>query len=351
MKQLTSRQQQIFNYILKHKAVSNSQIKQFLELQGKDPIARITIIRDLDTLIKKDYITKIGVGRGTKYHSKESSEVLTYFDLESYFQVEMDQRHIQPTFNMDIFNHIDSIFSENELEMLTDLTHQYQKNRNRLSSEQQKKEIERLTIELSWKSSQIEGNTYTLLDTEALINHHREAPNTTKEEAIMILNHKKALDYCMASPKEYDVITVRKIEDIHRLLVENMGVTKGLRRGGVRITGTNYSPLDNVHQIQESLEKMVVSINRQKSGFQKSLISIALISYIQPFMDGNKRTSRLVGNAILNSHGACPLSYRSVDPVDYKKAMLLFYEKNSIRSFKDLFISQYQFSVENYFNL
>ena len=77
--------------------------------------------------------------------------------------------------------------------------------------------------------------------------------------------------------------------------------------------------------------------------------SILLLSYIQPFEDGNKRTARLTGNAILMNDNNCPLSYRNINPTDYKKAILLFYELNNISAFKAIFIQQYQFAVKNYF--
>jgi len=90
-------------------------------------------------------------------------------------------------------------------------------------------------------------------------------------------------------------------------------------------------------------------INAKKNGFEKALLAVVLISYIQPFEDGNKCTGRMLSNAILLAYDACPLSYRSVDSLDYKKAMLLFYEQNNVSAFKRLFIEQNVFAVNNYF--
>ncbi len=90
-------------------------------------------------------------------------------------------------------------------------------------------------------------------------------------------------------------------------------------------------------------------INRKESVFEKALLALVLISYIQPFMDGNKRTARLVSNAILMNYGYCPLSFRTVDSIDYKKAMLLFYEQNNISNLKNIFIDQFEFAVGTYF--
>ena len=97
------------------------------------------------------------------------------------------------------------------------------------------------------------------------------------------------------------------------------------------------------------MEEMCDVINSKENGFEKALIAVALISYIQPFEDGNKRTGRMISNALLIQEGICPLSYRSVDSLDYKKAMLLFYEQNNLAAFKKIFFEQIDFSVKNYF--
>jgi Fic family protein len=99
----------------------------------------------------------------------------------------------------------------------------------------------------------------------------------------------------------------------------------------------------------EALQDTCNLINNKKSVFEKALLALILISYIQPFMDGNKRTARIVGNTILINENYCPLSFRTVDSIDYKKAMLLFYEQNNISSFKKIFIDQFEFAVNTYF--
>ena len=165
----------------------------------------------------------------------------------------------------------------------------------------------------------------------------------------MILNHKTALDYIRANQNHFKEINLRKIEEVHSLLVKNLGVQKNIRSGLVRIGGTAYRPLDNKFQIKEAVEKTCQFINKQSNAFAKSLMAMLLVAYIQPFEDGNKRTSRLVGNAVLIAHGACPLSFRNLDELEYKKAVLLFYEQNNFHYFKKLFIEQFEFAVNNYF--
>ena len=115
------------------------------------------------------------------------------------------------------------------------------------------------------------------------------------------------------------------------------------------ITGTNYRPLDNIHQINDAVEKMSEEINRASDPWSKALMILLSISYIQPFEDGNKRTSRLMANACLIAGNVCPLSFRSVDEAGYKKAILLFYELGNASLMKKIFLEQFDFAVSNYF--
>jgi len=218
-----------------------------------------------------------------------------------------------------------------------------------LSALEYHKEIERLAIDLSWKSSQIEGNTYTLLETERLLKDKETAAGRSKDEAVMLLNHKEAIDFVVNNPEYLQELSVRRIEDIHSLLVRELGIDRNLRRTRVGITGTNYRPLDNEFQIREAFGEMCNLINTKTNVFDKALLALVLISYIQGFSDGNKRTARITSNALLIAHDSCPLSFRTVDSLDYKKAMLVFYERNNITPFKRIFIDQFAFAVKTYF--
>ena len=208
-----------------------------------------------------------------------------------------------------------------------------------------------LAIDLIWKSSEIEGNTYSLLETEALIKQHELAKGKSKEDATMLLNHKKALDFITDDLDYLKPLTVNKIIDIHTLLIGGLGVSNNIRRRAVAITGTNYRPLSIETQIKEELEEIVNLVNSKNNIFEKGLLLLCLLSYLQAFEDGNKRTARIMSNAVLMSHNYCPLSFRTVSAVDYKKAMLLFYEQNNISAMKEIFIHQYEFAVKQYFDL
>ena len=343
------RQEAILNFIKQHKNVSRMDIQEYIS-SFFDKTSKITLLRDIDLLIKDGFIVKSGNAKATIYNMTPQSKLLEEIDIEDYFSKQTDDRElVSSSFNFDIWNNLGNLLSENEKKQLDALNKIYQEKRSKLSPTILRKELERLTIELAWKSSRIEGNTYTLLDTERLIKDNVSASGKTKEETQMIINHKKALDYLIDNPKYYEEITIRKIEDIHRILVGDLQVSFGIRSSAVGIVGTNYKPLDNSFQITECLKDLTDVINKTSNPLEKALIAVLMIAYIQPFEDGNKRTSRILGNALLLANDYCPLSYRSVDEVEYKKAIILFYEQNNAYYFKKLFIEQFTQAIEKYF--
>jgi Fic family protein len=236
-----------------------------------------------------------------------------------------------------------------ELEKLKLLLDKFRANTIQLTPEEFNKEFERLAIDLSWKSSQIEGNTYSLLETEHLLKEQQTASGKTKDEATMLLNHKETLDFILTHRDFVHPLSISRIEDIHSMLIKELNVGRNLRKRRVGISGTNYKPLDNEFQIREALQAMCDLVNLKSNLFEKALLTLVLISYIQPFEDGNKRTARIISNAILMNENCCPLSFRTVDSIDYKKAMLVFYEQNNIDPFKQIFIDQFEFAVNTYF--
>ena len=338
----------IIEYLLEHPNSSSTDI--FNIFNGEVSIA--TVKRVLSKLIKENMLISTGKAKATRYSISPSYQLLVFMDMEAYYEQEIDERIIQRGFNFsllnDLFPHISLFTNEENLE-LNRLQNKYRENISLMGTTEYEKELERLAIDLSWKSSQIEGNTYSLLETERLLKEKQTASGKTKDEAIMLLNHKETIDFIVENPDFLVELTVQKIEFLHGLLIKELGVDKNIRRRKVGISGTNYSPLDNEYQIKEALIGMCNIINQKESAFEKALLALLLLSYIQAFADGNKRTARIVSNAILISHKHCPISFRTVDSLDYKKAMLLFYEQNNISNFKKIFMEQYAFAVETYF--
>lgn len=310
-----------------------------------------TIKRILQQLIIDETIIKTGSAKNTRYHISESFKILYEVNLDEYYKKDIDERRINNVFNFDLIKKIlpdAKVFIQQEIKNLEQYQRRFSENIQQLTQFEYDKEMERLAIDLSWKSSQIEGNTYSLLETEQLLKEQKTAAGKSRDEATMLLNHKEAIDFIVGDPDYVYPLTIRKLEDLHSILIKGLA-EKNIRTKRVAISGTNYLPLDNEFQIKEALQDMCDVVNNKKNVFEKAIIVLLLIPYIQPFIDGNKRTARIVCNAILLHFKHCPLSFRTVDSIDYKKAILLFYEINNLSAFKKLFMEQYEFAVNTYF--
>jgi Fic family protein len=342
------RQKEIIEFAKKNQSFQNKDLVIFFD----NKYSRETITRDLSFLCQEGILSKNGAGAFVVYSLSEFYETLKEVDIEKYFSTPFDKREVKESFNFKVFKSLEGdIFTEEEQNKLKNLHSRFIQNFSKYDSQTLiNKEFERIMIEFSWKSSEIEGNTYSLLSTEALIKENIEEEGKSKEEAQMILNHKDAFNESIQNRQRFLKLDYSDIEYIHRVLTKKLGVSQNIRNRIVGITGTKYKPLENNFQLKEVLKEMVDLINKKESFFEKVFLSLILISYIQAFEDGNKRTARMVSNAILLAHNSIPLSYRIVDVKEYKKASLLFYEINNISYFKQIFIEQFEDAVNNYFN-
>lgn len=345
---LEPKELEIIDFVIDNPQCSSKDIHGGIKMS----LSYATVKRILSKLTNGNLLITEGKAKGTKYSISPAFKLLKPIDLDGYYSKEIDERIIIENFNFQLINDTLSkvnLFTDEELNRLIELQNKYVNNISQLTEFEYKKELERLAIDLSWKSSQIEGNTYTLLETERLIKERETASGKTKEEASMLLNHKDAIDFIIENPDYLEPLTISKIEDIHSILTKEINIDKNIRKRRVGISGTNYKPLDNEFQIIEALKETCDLVNNKNIVFERALLILVLISYIQPFADGNKRTARIVSNAILMNNKYCPLSFRTVDSIDYKKAMLLFYEQNNISKFKEIFIEQFEFAVNTYF--
>ena len=348
MIEISKNQQIILRIFLKNEELSSSAVHSEL-LKTGDDVSLVTVKRDLSELKDLNLLNTSGAGRSVTYTVSSLGRLFVDINLDEYSIIDPDKRFGLKSFNFDLFNSIpNELFSKSEIAELDNATEIYKKNLKSISKTLEEKELERFVIELSWKSSKIEGNTYTLLDTERLILRGIEAEGHNKDEARMILNHKDAFKFIRENFSVFKYLSLAKIEEVHKILVKDLNVNFGLRSTPVGITGSIYRPLDNEYKLNEAILSMCDVINRITSPYAKSLIALLCISYIQPFEDGNKRTSRLIANSILLAYDYSPLSYRSVDENAYREAVLAFYELNSIVPFKKIFIEQYIFAANNY---
>ena len=342
------KEDRILQYISENPLQSSKEIHEGLSIE----ISYATVKRVLAKLITSKLIITQGTGKATRYLISPSYELFRPIDKDHYFSKEIDERIIKEGYNFQLLNGLlqgADLFYKSESERLNLLQKQFEANIAGITKIEYEKEIERLAIDLSWKSSQIEGNTYSLLETERLLKEKETAAGKKKDEAIMLINHKEAIDFIIQNPDFIEPLTIAKIEEIHSILMKDLGVDKNIRNRRVGISGTNYKPLDNEFQITETLKEMCSLINRKSNVFEKAFLVLVLISYIQPFVDGNKRTARIISNSLLINKKFCPISFRTVDSVEYKKAMLIFYEQNNISIFKEIFIDQFEFAVATYF--
>lgn len=347
---ISPRQRFILNIVNSLEEAGRIEIQEKLAKTHK--VSKPTIIRDLDCLVKKRLIKVKGKGKNTKYFIYSKNYLLKKFDLDSYFSYDPDERiGAKKKFNMAVFSNLNNLFSFPEIKKINNIKKSYKTQTSRLDPDILKKELERFTIELSWKSSQIEGNTYTLLQTEELIKKDQAAVGKNKEETLMILNHKSAFEEILGNSRSFKELNFSRVNQLHNLLVKGLNVNTGIRKQAVGITGTVYKPLGNEFQIREVLEKLYAAVNKNPDVLERALIISFMIPYIQPYNDGNKRTARMLVNAILLSGDYYPLSYRSINQEEFKKALILFYEQNSIYHLKRLFIEQLLFAYHNYFVL
>lgn len=344
---ISERKQNILNILKDVKEASSSEIHARID----DSVALVTIKRELAELLELGHVQSIGGGRSLRYQVTTGSRIFLPVNASKYNAIELDKRKgVEETYDFNIWNSFpESLFSVEELKLLNKATDDYGKKSSLTSNELHKKELERFIIEMSWKSSRIEGNTYTLLDTELLLKEGVASKKNTKEETQMILNHKKAFDFTIEQKRTFlKTVTTAHIENVHALLTEDLLKEQGYRKSIVGITGSRYTPLDNQYQIKEAVESLIIKINTMQDPYSKALSALIGISYIQPFVDGNKRTARLVANALLISSNCAPLSYRNVDESMYRESMLTFYEQLSIVPMKQILIDQYIFATKTY---
>lgn len=344
---IVSKRQQVILQILGNKALSREEISK--ELYRTYPASKATLYRDLQELETLGQIAVQGIGKSTRYVSLENP-VTRYIDIHAYFQDgSKDRLTARDAFNFELFKYLPNIMSKQEIISAEKILKKLSIQEEKMDPTLFKREIERFTVEFSWKSSHIEGNTYTLLETELLLKQRREAAGHPKYEAAMLLNHKDAVDYILNHRSDFQTLTMKNLQMIHGLLVKDLDISPGIRHGEVAITGTNYIPPSNEHDILNALENTILTIRQATHPLVRSLIAHAMIAYIQPFTDGNKRTARTIANALLIASDMYPLSYRTLDELDYLHAILLFYEQNNLYHLKRIFLEQIQFSADTYF--
>ncbi len=211
--------------------------------------------------------------------------------------------------------------------------------------------LEQLLVDLSWASSRMEGNTYDILQTEKLIRYGEEAAGKDRKEALMILNHKEAIQYVVDNLGE---IALRRIDlfGLHTLLSDGLLVDPGLagrlRPGAVGISHSSYRPLDDAATIDEEFDILLAKASEIIDPFEQSFFLLVHIPYLQAFVDINKRTSRVASNIPLLKVDLAPMSFLTMDDGDYIDGLIGIYELNNVALLREVYIDAYLTSAEKY---
>ena len=244
MNKRQERQNKIIAFIEEKKEVSASDILSFLSVN----IDRKTLQRDLKDLEERFLILKGGSGRSTVYSLVSYYEILKEINVEKYFSTPYIDREIKESFDFEVFEILeDGVFTVEEKNRIENLQDEFINNFSKYDSQTLvNKEFERIMIEFSWKSSAIEGNTYSLLNTEALLKENIAGKGKTERETQMILNHKDAFNESIQNKERFKKLNYSDIEYIHRVLTKGLDIQKNIRTGPIGgITGTKYKPLSN----------------------------------------------------------------------------------------------------------
>jgi len=321
-----------------------------------EPIPRRTLLRRLGTLKAMGKITAQGQKRGTIYYMAGQYENLplstSAIELKEQVQRPLVQRipvAYQPGFLYAYQPNETFYLSELARKKLHEIGQQF--NHELEPGTYAKRIMHRLLIDLSWNSSRLEGNTYSLLETEHLIEFGASAQGKHAFETQMVINHKEAIEFIVETVNEVG-LTSYMILNIHALLSNNLLANpkaRGyLRKIPVAIGKTVYHPPEIPQLVEECFQTILTTANNITDPFEQAFFLMVQLPYLQPFEDVNKRVSRIAANIPLIKHNLSPLSFIDVPKTDYINGLLAIYELNKIDLLRDVFIWAYERSAQQY---
>ncbi|NML42104.1 Fic family protein [Chitinophaga sp. G-6-1-13] len=356
--------------------IKNS-LEQFKEGASLDDLKRATgliteprtLQRRLDKLQELGVVTTSGKTRATLYYlvqaqAEQKGEVVEE-QGEDLIPLSNQGREIrklvmQPVarrrpvgYNIDFLTsyrpNVDSYLTSDDKRKLTELGNTA--TLNQPAGTYAREILQRLLIDLSWNSSRLEGNTYSLLDTQRLVSQGQIADNKTAAEAQMILNHKDAIEFIVQTADEIG-FNRYTLTNLHALLSNNLlpdpAASGRLRTHGVGISHSVFTPLGIPQQIEEMFELVLEKARGIEDPFEQAFFIMVQIPYLQPFDDVNKRVSRLASNIPLNRLNLAPLAFVDVPDDIYFQGLLGVYELNRIELYKDVFMWAYERSALRY---
>ncbi|OGT60928.1 MAG: hypothetical protein A3E85_03205 [Gammaproteobacteria bacterium RIFCSPHIGHO2_12_FULL_45_12] len=315
--------------------------------------------RWIDEWVKKGIVHKTGKKSGTRYlafKNKAIEPADIYFSPESLkiikqIKVPYELRkpvEYKPKWLIEYRPNIDFYLSPTQLEKLDAVGNRAK--HYKAAGTYARQIYNRLLIDLSYNSSRLEGNTYSLQEAEKLIMEGAETPGKLDEEKTMILNHKDAIRFLVDNSDQAE-IQEATICNLHFLLSDGLVSSQyagKVRDYGVRIGNSTYIPLENPELLHNYLKNICNKANQITNPFEKSIFLLAHIAYLQAFVDVNKRTARLSANFPLTYANLVPLSFDAVKKSDYVDAMIAIYELNNIKPLVDVYMHSYEQAAEQY---
>lgn len=328
------------------------------ELADALDVSKDTIVRRMKDLLKSGKVERRGRGRSTRYLVASGSSTERRVDiskegLELRRRLERPVNQRKPVGYQRGFlgNYIPDKSRYLPAEVTSHLHNVGVGPSNQPAGTYARQILNRLLIDLSWNSSRLEGNTYSLLETERLLEEGRIADDRLGPETQMILNHKEAIEFLVNSAPEID-FDAHTIKSLHALLSQNllMDPMAGgrLRNAAVGITGSVFYPVDNPQLLEECFDELLKKARMISNPFEQSFFVLVHFPYLQPFMDVNKRVSRLAANIPFIRQNLSPLSFIDVDRDDYIQGMLGVYELNDVSILRDVYVSAYERSAARY---
>jgi Fic family protein len=322
-----------------------------------------TLYRKLSRLVNANLIQKTGNKSATKYSHLGTQEETNKDITHPIFS----ENSIQALKHLDNTTHSRPVMSYSRAfldEYVPNQTHyvplkvreQLRKQGVRLDKEltagtYARQICQRLLIDLSYNSSRLEGNTYSLLDTQRLVVEGIAADGKIPEDSVMIMNHKEAILFLVENAEDIE-LNPFTIFNLHNLLSQDLLANPqscgDVRKVEVAIGRSTYKPLNNPHLIKETLELLLLKARKIEDPFEQSFFVLVHLSYLQAFEDVNKRTARVASNIPFIKQNLCPLSFTELSRNDYSAAVLLVYETNNTAPMMELFCHAYLRSCEQY---
>lgn len=341
---LTDRQQKIINIFLENPEETKS-VGDFSEFG----LERTTVFRDIKKLVQAELLEPVGKA----YRVNKDSDAYLRWDLSRAPHYRELVRY-----NPSLLGN----YKPNSTFLLTDSQLLELEKSGRVGGVEEAKEkgkmyervLSSLLIDLTHASSNLENVNISWLDTKTLIEFGEKPEGLTEQQMRIVLNHKEAICYLKDHGSSLSFVK-RDLLDIHSLLIKGLlgdpSAVGALRSVVVKFDDSKYLPPDNPHQLKEIFDEFCEKANAIENPYEQAFFAMIFISYIQPFQDGNKRTSRIAMNIPLVKHALAPFSFSDIRGRDYTFGLLAFYERGKHDFLANAFTAAYKKSASRYAEL